>query len=275
MARLSVRYGYNGVPWAMSADARDAFFFDADAVERPLMAFGDEMVRAARDAMQIYHGEQIHVLYSGGLDSEAVLEAFLRAGARVVAHVLVDTKGSNFDELRHARAYLCKRQADVHEHLLDFSAWMASDEALSLAEKSEQIFPSAMMPLKLAVEHPELVWFMGEEIGVKDGALEIHEYEYGLIKLMMRYGIRGHTGLVLWDTEVLHSWLADPIMREVSSTASSYDGKKKSRMMRVHLGLAPREKTHWRIPPALPGIHRRQVRYKLERWLDEHLMVTA
>lgn len=268
----SVVFGYNDRPWTYSTKIDDRFTFDALPVRRKLLDLKTETLNAARELAERYHGEQLYVYYSGGLDSEAVVWAFQQLNVPFKVVVLHDTKGVNWEELRYARRFIDQNSLDYKIESYDFEDWSRSTTALKLMDQFQCGAASVLPIFKSILENRDKVLIMG---GIPefeyDRAWYLVEYEifYSEYKLRMHYGIEGTPHFFFWSTELFNSWVLDPIWLRYKNF-----GEAKKHVYQERFGLSPREKIYWnRSMIRLPQnkLFQRKFSIPLSKWIQDRV----
>lgn len=255
----TVRLGYNGTPWQFSESNSDIYTFEADPIRRKLRSFGWEAINAAKEIRAAYGDLPIYVLYSGGIDSEAVVHAFLKAGVPITAVCIKFPDNLNEHELKYAFEYF-KRQSYPADQvkLIDFDIrdWLKSRESIDLARDAQTPELGYTHLFKVALDHlGDGVVITGHEepyVHRVDGPtgskwmFHCHERHYSIHKFFMKYGRHSVPSFFQWSTEFLNSfihndhWLAlfnnlySPIIWNTEHLKYGFLGKE--------LGLAPRKK---------------------------------
>lgn len=256
--------GYNGKPWTWSTSADDKFEMKVDPVRRPLMPLRDESIAAAKDIADRYQGEQIFVLNSGGLDSEATLHAFRQANIPVIAVTMVDTKGINAEEVEWAKRYYSRTGFDAVEYMhFDMNAFVMSKEVRALAEQSQTPYASSATYFAAYLECSRRgVVIGGDDPGMYYQNKEWYCYEeercYSLLKFFMLHDIKGVPGLFWYNSEIRASWISDELFEKLlipgrsrPESYTSFDPYVKSMLFKKHFGLEPRRKVMWHLNGAL------------------------
>jgi len=215
----TIHLGYNGVPWTYSNSNDDVYTFTANAVSRKLKPFAQECYQAASEINKAFDGKPIYVLYSGGIDSEAVLHSFVKAGVPVTAVLIKFENDYNGHELQYAYNYFEKMNFK-NVKIIDFNIrdWLKSNECRSLAREVQTVelgythlFKVALDQLKDGVTitgHEEpLVWRVDEDDGTNKWMFHCHERHYSIHKFFMKFQQDGVPSFFQWSTEVLNSFM--------------------------------------------------------------------
>lgn len=223
--------GYNGKPWTYSYSPEDRFEFDVPLPEQ-YGSFPEELVNAAKKMGDLFHGERICVMYGGGMDSEAVLWGFEKAGIPHQVVCVADSGGGNAREL-----------ADVATEVEVFSfnarEWLTSNECKKIAEEAQQSYCSMMFLVHTLLHHlRDRVVVLGVtepemEKRFQLGIVE-HEWTYSWWKLFFNNGIRGAPLFYSSFPELYYSYVQG---------LATYGTKQT--LYHVELGLRSRPKVKW------------------------------
>jgi hypothetical protein len=127
-----VYLGYNGISGAYRKHPEDKYQVWFDQPSTPWGNLRDESIKAARQ-IRAQTDQEICVLYSGGLDSEWVLESFRLANIPVTAVVIEYADSLNSHDMHWARRYLSRHSTPHIIHPFDLKSWCSSDEMKQLA----------------------------------------------------------------------------------------------------------------------------------------------
>lgn len=216
----TIRLGYNGVPWQFSETNADVYTFEADPIRRKLRSFGWEAINAAKEIRAAYGDLPIYVLYSGGIDSEAVVHAFFKAGIPITAVCIKFPDSLNEHELGYAFDYFKKYNYPLSQvKLIDFDirAWLRSNEATDLARDTQTPELGYTHLFKVALDHlsdgvvitgheEPLVQRVDSAAGSK-WVFHCHERHYSIHKFFIKYGRPGVPSFFQWSTEFLNSFM--------------------------------------------------------------------
>lgn len=137
----TMHMGYNNQDWTLSYDPNDTYFVRPDPIGRKLGTLTEECVLAATQIRQAYPGMPIYVFNSGGIDSEAILESFVRAKVPVTSVTLRYEDNLNEHEVKYVYEYVKKRERFVSLKVIDFKMtdWLQSNEAMNYARMGQTI----------------------------------------------------------------------------------------------------------------------------------------
>jgi len=217
----SVRLGYNASLKKRSNSPNDIYMFTALPIRRPLRPLGIEYVAAAGEIIQKFEDREPHIFYSGGIDSEAVLEAFYRTGESVTAVMIRFNDGLNAHELRYASAYL-KARPKIKPIVIDFNMtdWLGSNECLDYAREAQSCELGYTHLFKVIAEQfrdklvllgfdEPMCWADDSDPIVRKWIFHRHERHYSMEKFMSSQKIMGVPAFTQWSTELLNAYLSN------------------------------------------------------------------
>ena len=125
------KFGYNGEWFRLRQSPQDVYTVSYGRCEREPGSFLEESIRAARLIGEVADGP-IHVLFSGGVDSEVAIRCFLAAEVPVTAAIMRFDHGINGHDIAFAvrccdrygipyRFYDLDIEAFFRERLLDYT----------------------------------------------------------------------------------------------------------------------------------------------------------
>ncbi len=85
--RNHFEFGYNGKPFSFRKNPKDQWFVRYGQSSRPALSFHDECLETAR-VIRSRTNLPLHVMFSGGADSEVVVRSFAEAGIEIEAAIL-------------------------------------------------------------------------------------------------------------------------------------------------------------------------------------------
>lgn len=125
------KFGYNGEWFRLRQSPQDVYTVSYGRCQTEPGSFLDESIRAARLIGEVADGP-IHVLFSGGVDSEVVMQCFLAAQVPVTAAIMRFANDLNQHDIafavqfceRHSipyRFYDLDIEAFIHNRLLEYT----------------------------------------------------------------------------------------------------------------------------------------------------------
>lgn len=128
-------WGYNQVPWSKRSNLYDKFFMTYGKIETPVINFRHACISTAKEIANrcIKLNKRPLIYYSGGIDSESIIAAFLEAKVDFsVAHIKY-TPGLNFHEYEYVEKFIKKFNLDYHEFQVDAENFLTSEHCFKLA----------------------------------------------------------------------------------------------------------------------------------------------
>lgn len=99
------KFGFNGLPFSIRDSIEDKWFVSYGKVERQPWSFRDECIETVR-LLRRKTDKTLYVMYSGGIDSEVVLNAFIAADIDNWMIFSLNYKGVNLYDLEQIEKYL-------------------------------------------------------------------------------------------------------------------------------------------------------------------------
>jgi len=214
----SMHFGYNGIDWSINASKTDKYFVRADPTTRSISSFSTESKQAALEIQDVFQGELLYVFYSGGVDGEAVLDAFYRAKVPVVA-VVLNYHGLNSHEVQYVRSFVKPRSDLITLREVDFNltSWLQSRESKEVAIQAQTtqlghtpIFKTALDLCRDGVcitgaDQPQMA-----RIDLPGGPkfiIEFEEKRYCYAKFFQRSQLHAVPVFYQWSVELMCSYM--------------------------------------------------------------------
>jgi hypothetical protein len=207
--------------------------------------------------------DKIWVMFSGGIDSEVVLQSFLFAGVPVQAGITCFRNDLNRQDVRYAVKFCETHQVPYKLLHVDIEHFFESGQALSYADRTKCIHPVLLHTMwamdqvdgypvlgsgecylvrepapttsgKLGKGAPEFLWSMYEK-----------ERIASWYRHLMAQNRPGCAGFFQYTPEIMLAYLRDPTMVELCNDriAGQTDTMKlKAQIYRKHFLLEPRKK---------------------------------
>jgi len=196
--------GYNGVADVprTAVDQTYEFWFDKP---RDIISLRAASIRAAKEFGQKYADKEIVILYSGGMDSEWLCEAFYLAKVPF-RPLIVDYNNENSHDLYWARRYLRRRGiTNAIEWQFDLRSWYSSQEQFEIAERCQmsELAYSGQFRAMLEFQSPDRIFLNGYDepvITADDSGAErtwnltYNERHFAIHKFMDAYGFNTQPG---------------------------------------------------------------------------------
>jgi len=180
----------------------------------------EESVLAAEEIYSIKEGN-LHVLYSGGLDSEYVLSLFLELGMNITP-VIIKLSNYNAHDIKHAFDFCQSKNITPQIINIDFDMFVKSGKLLEIATETRS-----------SVYHrPATAYAAGQLDGtvlLGDGEpyirlnketnswnLEIDEHDYVVYNYLTRHGIPCAPHFNRYRAEMMSAYMLDSRMKELA-----------------------------------------------------------
>jgi len=113
----------------------------------PVGTFGDELRAAAKSTLDYFPGLRPSILFSGGIDSEIVLRAYVDIGANPDIYIIRYEDDINIIDVSYAIAI--STSLNLKYHLIDFNLKkFYENDAETISDHSQIDFPRALPQLK-------------------------------------------------------------------------------------------------------------------------------
>jgi hypothetical protein len=137
------RFGYNGRWFVERRAPEDEWCIAYGRCERPVLDWRAECVATAR-LIRDSTSYDLWVLFSGGIDSEVVLQSFLFAGIRVRAAITCFKNDLNRHDVRYAVKFCETHQISYCLLNIDVEKFFASGECLDFADRTKCVQPQLL-----------------------------------------------------------------------------------------------------------------------------------
>jgi hypothetical protein len=218
----AMTFGYNDIPWSNSYSADDTFYMDMQPIKRKIGQFREEAIIAAKEIQNHFSGRKLHVLFSGGPDSQTAVEAFYKAGIKPKLLCVRYTRDENADEIANALSYI-KRNGITDYEIIDFDAfaWSKTEDSRKVAAELQ-----ASYFCSIAVFKPILERFSEEIVVICQGEpslrkisgvwmLEEHEFVYSWMRPFMQGKLQGVPSFYFWSSELYTSYLSSTFWQKM------------------------------------------------------------
>lgn len=205
----------------------DTFQLEVDPVTRDVGSYGDELILNAKEIYDKKSGK-LYCMYSGGIDSELVMEVFLSLGMDITPVIINLTPNYNDHDMKWAYEYCNKKNLKPLIINVDLKKFIQSGEILDVAKKSRTGFYQYLSTMKVALsldgeillgqDEPYIspindIWYFLEK-----------ESWCGWANLYNEKHIRGTSCFLSWSSETLLSFMLDPIIQDLGN--NRWPGKK-------------------------------------------------
>lgn len=212
----SIKIGYNGTPWTFRNTIDDVFMHTSEPTTRPIGSFRTEAIRAAREIRKTFPGKTLYVLYSGGIDSEVVLEAFRLADIPVTVVISEFENKANDHDMVYAKAYLKRTNftGRVLTYPVNMQSWLGSEECLNWAKETQTtglVFTHLFRIMQAHLRDGIVITGVEEpSLWIKEGTGWVwnrNELHFCLHKYFMKEGLSGVPSFFQWSTELMAAFI--------------------------------------------------------------------
>lgn len=134
------RFGYNGNAFNFRTSLDDHWQVSYGRCRRPVSNWGEECLNTARLIRQ-ETSQPIFVLFSGGIDSEVVVQSFLKAQIPVRAAILRFKKDLNIHDISYAVIFCEQNNVPYYFFDLDIEEFFESGLAWDYADLTQSVSP--------------------------------------------------------------------------------------------------------------------------------------
>lgn len=214
-------YEHNPEKNALRRNGGENFHVWHDPLTRDISSLYRESMQAAQE-FRASTDKEIVVLYSGGMDSEWVLESFVAAGIPVTPLVVVYKNGLNDHDVQWANRYLNRRNMPAIYHELDLAEWFKSDEIREIARTAQtpELAYTAQFKAILTHMHESRVFVTGydepliiakDEDNGRNWYLTYAERHFSVTKFFDQYNVPGCPHFSRWSQHLWASYVTNPI----------------------------------------------------------------
>ena len=200
----------------------DTFNVDIDPVTRLPKTYCEELVLNAQEIYDNKEGE-LYCMYSGGIDSELVMEVFLSQGMKITPVIVKMNVGLNNHDLTWAEQYCNKKNITPIIYNLDINKFIKSGEILKLAELTKTSAYQYLSSVKAALSLDGSVLTGQDEpyIGLDQDSntwyYEEKERWCAWARLYETNLLKGTSCFLSWSSETLLSFMLDPIIMKLGN----------------------------------------------------------
>ncbi len=227
------KFGYDGIPFTYRQRPDQEWYVEYGPCLRPPLNFHDECLETAK-IIATKTRDPIHVLFSGGVDSEVTIRSFVEAGIPITAAILRFKNDINIHDISWAIIVCESLSVPYRIYDLDLLKFWQK-EALEYAKATYCISPS-LLPTMWLVDQIQgyPVFGSGECLLIKDRPEDyvpgVSPYEKSIWRLSEKEQIAswyrhfmvrnrpGCPGFFQYTAEIMLSYLLDPfVVRLVNS----------------------------------------------------------
>ena len=206
--------------WTSSGHGKD---WESKFAEWPTThsSFYQESIKTAERITDERQG-QILVMYSGGIDSEYVLNVFREIGAPVTPVLIKLSSALNYHDFRYAAEY-CDRSC-IEPIVIDvnFEEFLESGRMLDITkEMKTHVYHYAALAHVCSQLDGTVVIGSGEpdiRLNAETGQWDVvlYEYDFALGRYFENHGIHGTPYFPIYTPEMMMSFLSHPRMKELA-----------------------------------------------------------
>lgn len=250
------KIGYNNEWFTFRKSAEDRLDIFTDGCSREPMAFALEAVNTASIIADKRGKENIALFYSGGGDSEIILQSFIGAG-KIPGRIIFLDYGSNDYDRFHATNYAKYFGIKLEIMKIDAEEMLTSGESLDICSRYQcgQVGLSFYMKAIEEVckthyvitgDEPYMERLDNPIDGTSDWYFYAREPFYSLWKVFIKNGADGCPNFIQYTPELWLSFMEDPLMKWLRSdqnTELSNSNQIKPDVYRHRFFLKPRFKS--------------------------------
>lgn len=243
----------------------DNFSITFDPITTPFGNYFEESKIAAEEVYALKTGN-LHLMYSGGVDSEYVLNVFRHLGMDITPVIIRLTPGLNDFDVKYAFDYCTSNNLKPIVIDIDFREFVESGTHYAVSRIMKcNIYHRAATAWAMGQLDGSVLCGEGEgnvvyEADTKEWGFIIEEHDYGWYNYMEALGIDGTPHFNRFTPGMLAAWLSDPYF--VSLTQGKEDGHINSDTGKIRpynrhtpFQMLPREKQHgYELIKTIPDI---------------------
>jgi len=195
-------------------------------------------IESLRAAEEIYSNKQgkLHILYSGGVDSEYALSVFLSLGMDVTPVIVKMAPSYNEHDLKYAFDFCYEKKLKPVVIDIDFEEFVNSGKILDIAKSMKScVYHYSTTAHAISKLDGTVICGDGEPYIKRndDGTWSVtfYEYDYSLVNYFTNNGIYGTPRFSTYRPEMIPSFLKNPRMRELAE--NKHQGKLGSNSSKV------------------------------------------
>ena len=198
------------------------FKVEIDPLKGPFSNYYIESCRAAEELNDLKQGK-LHIMYSGGLDSEYCLKVFLSLGIDVTPVIIKLNPGYNDHDTKYAFDFCSAHNITPKVVDLDFDKFVESGKLLDVCkEMQSSTFGRASTGYVASLLDGTVIMGEGDpymrlDQSDKTWYIEEREHYHATHRYFQKQGIHGTTMFICWSPEMMASFLSDPVMLELSN----------------------------------------------------------
>jgi hypothetical protein len=254
----------------------ETFAVDIDPLPKNPKNYYQESCKAAEEIYDLKQGP-LHILYSGGIDSEYCLSVFLSLGMDVTPVIIKLNPGYNNHDTKYAFKFCESKNIKPLILDIDFDNFVASGKMSDITKeirastfgRAPVAYAAGLLDGTVILGDGEPYIKLDKETGIWN--LEIDEHDFSVYNYFTKHGIHGTTHFNRWTPEMFVSFMLDPRMAELAN--NRHPGKISSNTSRYiiynrhsNFNLEERHKFH-----GFETIHQYEIFNKTYRSIFEEL----
>lgn len=215
-------WGYNDRPFTFRSSPNDRFYVKFEKIRRKPENFYKEMLLCAEKIYNKY--DNIHILLSGGLDSEIVIRSFVDQKLRVIPTIIRFPRGINKHDISFAFDF-CSTH-NLKPLIIDFDPiqFYKTKESFFYIDNSQCAIPAFPILCKIIeMINGTVIIGSGEPemaINPANNKLSVRdvEHEYSISKFAYKMGYDNVISLFFqYTTELVYSSYMNPVLKQITS----------------------------------------------------------
>lgn len=223
--------GYNGIPWTMRTSLYDKFFISYGKIESMPVSFRQASIDSVKEISQYCNSvnKTPLILYSGGIDSEFIIAAFISAGVKFsVGHVKY-MPNYNAHETEYVKKFCDRYKLDLKEFEVDAVEFLQDSTTMENAVKDNarlielQLLTAISDTIKdqyyPVSDHPGVMLYRGNFDLNRPSQWFWKDYEHLAAYYFhcMRSNIDACPSFFHWSPEIMLAFLQDPLIEDLTS----------------------------------------------------------
>lgn len=229
-----LKWGYNGLVGSERTNLYDRFFIEYGKIQRPVQDFRSECITAAKEIADYCRSinKRPLIFYSGGIDSESIILAFLLSGEDFsICHIQFQV-GLNYHETEYVRKFCSKHRLDLIEYQVEALEFLTNDETFRRAVRDNVRMIETYLMTSITdkirdqyypiLDHPGTYLYREEKDLSKLGRWVWKDYEC----IMFYYNHARNENMPAcpsffhWSPEIISSFLLDKSTRDLITNRS-------------------------------------------------------
>lgn len=200
----------------------DNFTVDIDPVTRPVKSYGEELILNSQEIYDNKDGK-LYCMYSGGIDSELVMEVFLSQGMDITPVIVKLAPDYNHHDMSWAEQYCLKKNIKPVIIDIDLENFIKTGEIVDLAHRCETSAYQYLSTIKAALSVDGTLLTGQDEpyIGLDPQDNKWYYQEKlkwcAWAKLYEDKVLTGTSCFLSWSAETLLSFMSDPVISDLGN----------------------------------------------------------